>query len=233
MSSVSSGFLQSGAVSIVILFLLLLSSAGSVMTYVIIVIANRADPDPTGKRPMAAYLFGGSFVSLWIAYMGSIIVVEALVSLLHSNAPSSNTVARMVVVGFLMVLVGGVTHVMHRQRGLALSDSETDPSSPTKRVMRSYVAAVSFISVLIAIISAMVFGYLIFQLVAPGVFGLPGPVPTRCRRSSIRCTYSVRRPLSSSPTRPWRRRPFDSCRLNRPHRAPAQSSKISLAGRRR
>ncbi len=174
MSSISSGILASGAVLIVIMFLLLISSAGSIMTYVIIVIANRADPDPSGKRPMAAYLFGGSFLSLWIAYLGSIIVVETLVSLMRSNAPSTNTVARIVVVGFLMVLVGGVAHIIHRQRGLALSDSETDPSSPTKRVMRSYVAAVSFISVLIALISAMVLGYLIFQLVAPGVFGATG-----------------------------------------------------------
>jgi len=173
-SSITGAILGSGAVFIVIMLLLLISSAGSIMTYVIIVIANRADPDPSGKRPMAAYLFGGSFLSLWIAYTGSIVVVEALVSLMHSNAPNSNTVARMVAVGFLMVLVGGVTHMLHRQRGLALSDSETDPSSPTKRVMRSYVAAVSFISVFIALISAMVLGYLIFQFVAPGVFGATG-----------------------------------------------------------
>jgi hypothetical protein len=173
-TSISSGILPGSVVYIVILLLLFISSAGSIMTYVIIVIANRADPDPSGKRPMAAYLFGGSFLSLWIAYVGSIVVVEALVSLMHSNAPSSNTVARMVVVGFLMVLVGGVTHMIHRQRGLALSNSESDPSSPTKRVMRSYVAAVSFISVLIAIISAMVLGYLIFQFAAPGVFGATG-----------------------------------------------------------
>jgi hypothetical protein len=175
MSSISGAILGSDAVVfIAIMFLLLISGVGSIMTYVIIVIANRADPDPSGKRPMAAYLFGGSFLSLWIAYMGSIIVVEALVSLMHSSTPSSNTVARMVVVGFLMVLVGGVAHMLHRQRGLALSDSETDPSSPTKRVMRSYVAAVSFISVLIVLISTMVLGYLIFQLVAPGVFGAAG-----------------------------------------------------------
>lgn len=174
MSSISSGILGSSVIFIVIVFLLLTASAGSIMTYVIIVIANRADPDPSGKRPMAAYLFGGSFLTLWIAYMGSIIVVETLVSLMRSNAPSTNAVARMVVVGFLMVLVGGVAHVIHRQRGLALSDSEADPSSPTKRVMRSYAAAVSFISVLIALISTMVLGYLIFQLVAPGVFGAGG-----------------------------------------------------------
>jgi hypothetical protein len=173
-SSNSSAIIGSGAVYIVIVFLLLISSVGSIMTYVIIVISNRADPDPSGKRPMAAYLFGGSFLSLWIAYTGSIIVVEALVSLMHSNTPNSNTIARMVVIGFLMVLVGGVTHVLHRQRGLALSNSETDPSSPTKRVMRSYVAAVSFISVFIVLISSMVLGYLIFQLVAPGVFGANG-----------------------------------------------------------
>lgn len=175
MTSISGAVLGSGAVVfIAIMFLLLISSAGSLMTYVIIVIANRADPDPSGKRPMAAYLFGGSFLSLWITYMGSIIVVEALVSLMHSNAPNSNSIARIFVVGFLMVLVGGVSHMIHRQRGLSLADSETDPSSPTKRVMRSYVAAVSFISVLIALISSMVLGYLIFQLVAPGVFGASG-----------------------------------------------------------
>jgi hypothetical protein len=174
-ASISGAILGSEAVVfIAIMFLLLIASAGSIMTYVIIVIANRADPDPSGKRPMAAYLFGGSFLSLWITYMGSIIVVEALVSLMHSNAPGANTVARLVVVGFLMVLIGGVAHMIHRQRGLALADSETDPSSPTKRVMRSYVAVVSFISVLIALISTMVLGYLIFQLVGPGVFGAAG-----------------------------------------------------------
>ena len=175
MTSIPGAVFGSGAVVfIAIMFFLLISSAGSLITYVIIVIANRADPDPSGKRPMAAYLFGGSFLSLWIAYVGSIIVVEALVSLMHSNTPSHNSVARIVVVGFLMVLVGGVTHMIHRQRGLTLADSETDPSSPTKRVMRSYVAAVSFISVLIALISTMVLGYLIFQFAAPGVFGASG-----------------------------------------------------------
>jgi hypothetical protein len=174
MSSISSGIIGSGVAFIVIMFLLIISSAGSIMTFVIIVIANRADPDPSGKRPMAAYLFGGSFFSLWFAYAGSVIVVDALVSLMHSNAPSSNFVARMVVVGLLMVLVGGIAHMIHRQRGLALSDSESDPSSPTKRVMRSYVAAVSFISVFIALISTMVLGYMIFQLIAPGVFGATG-----------------------------------------------------------
>lgn len=175
MTSISGAVLGSATiVFIAIAFLLLVSTAGSLMTYVIIVIANRADPDPSGKRPMAAYLFGGAFFSLWLSYSGSIIIVEALVSLMDTVAPNSNTVARIVVAGFLMVLVGGVAHMIHRQRGLALSDSETDPSSPTKRVMRSYVAAVSFITVLIVLISAIVLGYLIFQLVAPGVFGASG-----------------------------------------------------------
>jgi hypothetical protein len=174
-ASISGAVIGSDVVVIIaIMFLLLVASVGSIMTYVIIVIANRADPDPSGKRPMAAYLFGGSFLSLWITYMGSILVVEAIVSLMQTNAPSTNTVARIVVVGFLMVLVGGVAHLIHRQRGLALADSETNPASPTKRVLRSYVAAVSFISVLIALISTMVLGYLIFQLVAPGVFGASG-----------------------------------------------------------
>ncbi|HTB08208.1 MAG TPA: hypothetical protein VK704_00240 [Acidimicrobiales bacterium] len=167
-------FGSAAVVFFAIALLLFVSTAGSLMTYVIIVIANRADPDPSGKRPMAAYLFGGAFFSLWLSYLGSIIIVEALVSLMDTVTPSTNTIARIVVAGFLMVLVGGAVHMIHRQRGLALADSETDPSSPTKRVMRSYVAAVSFITVLIAVISAIVLGYLIFQLVAPGVFGASG-----------------------------------------------------------
>ncbi|MGC2486333.1 MAG: hypothetical protein WA359_08835 [Acidimicrobiales bacterium] len=153
---------------------MLFLSAGSIVTYVIIVIANRADPDPSGKRPMAAYLFGASFLSLWIAYAGSILVVDAIVSLMRSVTPSTNSVARVVVIGFLMVLVGGAAYMLHQQRGVALSNSETDPLSPTKRVMRSYAAAVSFISVLISVITLMVLGYLIFELVAPGVFGASG-----------------------------------------------------------
>jgi hypothetical protein len=175
MTSMPGAVIGSAAVVFVaIAFLLIVSTVGSLMTYVIIVIANRADPDPSGKRPMAAYLFGGAFFSLWLSYLGSIFIVEALVSLMDTVAPNSNTVARVVVVGFLMVLVGGVAYMIHRQRGVALADSEPDPSSPTKRVMRSYVAAVIFITVLIALISAIVLGYLIFQLVAPGVFGASG-----------------------------------------------------------
>jgi hypothetical protein len=175
MTSISGAVIGSVAlVYIALMFLLFIAGAGSIIAFVIVVIANRADPDPSGKRPMAAYLFGGSFLSLWITYTGSILIVEALVSLLHSNAPDTNTVARIVAVGFIMVLVGGVAYMSHRQRGLALADSETDPSSPTKRVMRSYVAAISFISVFIVLISTMVLGYLIFQLVAPGVFGAGG-----------------------------------------------------------
>jgi hypothetical protein len=174
-TSISGAIIGSVAlVYIALLFLLFIAGAGSIIAFVIVVIANRADPDPSGKRPMAAYLFGGSFLSLWIAYVGSILVVEALVSLLQSVTPSTNTVARIVAVGFIMVLVGGVAHMFHRQRGLALAESESDPSSPTKRVMRSYVAAVSFISVFIVLMSTMVLGYLIFQLVAPGVFGASG-----------------------------------------------------------
>lgn len=174
MSSIFGAVFGSAAIVLVAIFLLVIVSVGSLMTYVIIVIANRADPDPSGKRPIAAYLFAASFFTLWLSYVGSIIVVEALVSLLRSTSPSSHTVARMVVVGLLMVLIGGFAHVLHRQRGVALSDSETDPSSPTKRVMRGYVAAVSFVSVLIVLVSTMILGYMVFQLAAPGIFGASG-----------------------------------------------------------
>ena len=173
MALVTSGIFASGAIFIAIMFLLLISSAGSIMTYVIIVIANRADPDPTGKRPMAAYFFGGSFLSMdhlhGLDRRRRSVGEPARLKRPEQEYRGANRRR-----GFLMVLVGGVAHTMHRRRGLALADSESDPSSPTKRVMRSYVAAVSFISILIALISIMVLGYLIFEFVAPGVFGAAG-----------------------------------------------------------
>lgn len=160
-----------------VILLLLLSSVGSIITYVIIVVANRADPDPTGKRPMAVYFFGGAFLTLWIAYLGLIVVVVSLVNLIGTNVsfasgqhPVGDAAVRGVSVGLIFFVVAGYAHYLHRRRGLELAASESDPASPTKRVARSYVAVVSFVATVITIVMSFAFIYTLLALIAPGIF---------------------------------------------------------------
>ncbi len=162
-----------------VFLLLFLSSVGSIITYIIIVVANRSEPDPTGKRPMAVYFFGGSFLTLWVAYLGLVEVVVSLVSLIGTNVefnftreqhPVGDSAIRGISIGLILFLVAGYAHYQHRRRGLELAASESDASSPTKRVARSYVAVVSFVATLIAIIMSCAFIYTTLTLLAPGIY---------------------------------------------------------------
>ena len=157
---------------------LLFAGVGNLVTYVILVVANRADPDPTGKRPMAVFLFGGSFLTLWIAYIGAIAIITSLVGLIGthissqsgSQHPVGDAAVRGITIGLLLVLIAGGLHLLQKQRGLALAESESDPTSPTKRVARSYVAVVSFVSMLIMVVASVIFLYSLLGLIAPGVY---------------------------------------------------------------
>src|SRR5665811_1362982 len=185
MPNLATGVAQSIAIA---MFALLVIVVGTVITYVIIVVANRADPDPTGKRPMAVFLFGGAFLTLWIAYVGAIAVVTNLVGLIGTRQstnsftselhPIGDAAVRGVSMGLLLLLIGGTVHVLHRSRGLELAESETNPASPTKRVARSYVAVVSFVTVLILVVTTLGFLYGILSLIAPGVYGASARVDT-------------------------------------------------------
>ena len=169
-----------GVGAILVVFLLL-SSVGSVITYIIIVVANRADPDPTGKRPMAVYLFGGAFLTLWLAYVGGIATATGLIGLIGRKFssgsgihPVGDAAVREITLGLLLVLVAGGAHLLHRRRGFDLANSEQDPASPTKRVARSYVAVVSFVTVIIAIFTLFAFLFTLLGIIAPGVYHAAG-----------------------------------------------------------
>jgi hypothetical protein len=149
------------------------------VTLVIVVIANRADPDATGKRPLAAYLFGGSFFTLWLTYIGALTIVTALVSLIGKQTyygfspekhPFGDAAIRDCTIGALLLIIAGVLHEVHLRRGLALAEGETSPASPTVRLIGSYVAVTSFISMLIGAIGLIVTLYTVFGLIAPGVY---------------------------------------------------------------
>jgi hypothetical protein len=154
------------------LALLVLSVIG---VFIIIVVANRADPDPSGRRPQAVYYFAVSFVSLFVAIVGSALVVSGVDALIgnHSSA-LSNTAAKAILLGALSTLIGALLLVVHLRRGLDVVRQDTQPPAPSRRVGQSYVSSVAFVSV-ISLLFLFVFSvYLIFALAAPGVFGAPG-----------------------------------------------------------
>ncbi len=172
-----------GAVALLLVVLIILSTLGALVTFTIVVIANRADPDPTGKRPLAAYLFGGSFVTLWITFAALTSIAFTIINLIGSHSSDSSShainaysdsVIRSLVLGVIVTAIAGYAYLIHRQRGIELAESDADASSPSKRVLRGYAAAVSFITTVIVILGSIALLYEIFQLIAPGVFMASG-----------------------------------------------------------
>lgn len=143
--------------------------------FIIIVIANRADPDPSGRRPQSVYFFIVSFVTLSVAILGSAIIVGGVAALVghHSNA-TSNAAARAIVLGGLTMLVSVFLLVTHLRRGLELARTDSQPPGPSRRVGQSYVSSVAFVSVVSLLILFVLIVYLIIALVAPSVFGSLG-----------------------------------------------------------
>jgi hypothetical protein len=156
--------------SIVVEILALLIGAAIIGLFIIIVVANRADPDATGHRPQSVYFFAVAFVTLVTAIVGSIVVVFSLVDLIGRHSPGiGNAVARAVVIGGLITLLSGALLRIHLRRGVALVGP--DPTSPSRRVAQSYVSGVAFLSVLILLVVSILAAYLLFALGGPGVFG--------------------------------------------------------------
>lgn len=169
---------------------------GVVGVFVIVVVANRAEPDPSGRRPQSVAFFAISFVTLLTSVIGSAAVVSGLVSLIggHPATPSSgpnafgNTVARTCVLGALITVISVALLVVHLRRGLTLARAGSEPTSPVRRVGQSYVAAVTFVFVLVVLVAAVATIYLICAVIGPGVFGSAGGrVPAA--RSLIEVAY--------------------------------------------
>jgi len=141
--------------------------------FIIIVVANRADPDPSGRRPQSVYYFAVSFVTLVTAILGSIVVFASLVQLIgHHSSGIGDRTARAAVLGGLILIASAVVLRIHLRRGVALVGSET--TSPSRRVAQSYVSAVAFLSMLIVLVVSILVVYLVCALIGPGVFGSLG-----------------------------------------------------------
>ena len=169
-NSGSSGFDFFGGVALELLaFVLILALFG---VLVIIVVANRADPDASGRRPRAVYYFFVSFVTVITAVFGSVGAVWSLFRLVGSHtAPLGDDIARALVLGGLVTVVSLGLLASHLQRGLELSRAGADGADPSRRVAQSYVSAISFVFILIVLFTTIISVYLVFALAGPGVFG--------------------------------------------------------------
>jgi hypothetical protein len=142
---------------------------------VVVIVANRAEPDPRGMRPQTVYLFGMCFVTLQLTFAGSVLIMTAIFSLIAPHfSPMGNAVAREVVIGALFVVIAGSVWVLHLRRGIETAGGDAGPVQPNTRVMNSYAGVVAFVYLLELIFSFGIAVYLLFALIAPGVFGSLG-----------------------------------------------------------
>jgi hypothetical protein len=142
---------------------------------VILIVANRAEPDQRGMRPQSVYLFGMSFVTLQLTFAGSVLIASAIFSVIAPHySPLTNSLARQIVIGALLVVLAGGTLLLHVGRGIETARGDADLTGPNLRVMHSYAAVVGFIYFLQFVVAFGVSVYLILALIAPGVFGSVG-----------------------------------------------------------
>jgi hypothetical protein len=182
MNLVTGGELSIIPVALAIAVGLFFGLSGILAVFVVIVVSNRADPDPTGRRPLAVYLFAVSFFSMFIVLFGTFAMVLGLVQLIGSHPgvasvaehPVGDAVTRIVVLGGIIVLVGALLLHNSLRRALALPELSHGQAGPVSRVAQSYAASVSFAAVFIGAVSLVVFVYEALRILAPGVFELDG-----------------------------------------------------------
>jgi hypothetical protein len=167
----------------VLVLLSVLASVGSIVTYIIIVVANRAEPDPSGTRTSAIYHVGTAFIALWLEIAGAITIFVTLFNLIGTGSttffsneihPLRDSTIRGITIGILLSLVGGYTAISHRSKAIDLAN--VDPAGPSSRVLRSYAAVVSFISIVVVVVTLLAFAWSVLGQIAPGVYETGGRI---------------------------------------------------------
>lgn len=185
----------SGVLSIVFvvvaLVLLLPLLIGGV--FVVVVVANRAEPDPSGRRPALVYSLGVAFLTLFTTLFATTSLVAALCRLIGSNHggggisdlfgsdsggghqhPLGDSVARQAVLSGIVAVIAGVVCWLHLRAAARAAEPVASGVDPLARVRASYVAAVSFVAVFIIVGATVGVLYDIFRGIAPGVFNASG-----------------------------------------------------------
>ena len=120
LSSLSSGpSLILGAVIILLI--------GALIAFLTIARAGRYDADPSGRRPMTAYLLSGAFATLWTAYIGAIGIASGFIGFIGKHTTYAMPVAfggpkhpvgdanvRTITEGLLLVVIAGVASLLPR-----------------------------------------------------------------------------------------------------------------------
>lgn len=162
--------------------------------FVVVVVANRAEPDPSGRRPALVYALGVSFVTLFITLFATTSFVAALCRLIGSHRgggggitdflgsdgvgahqhPLGDSVARQAVLSGIVAVIAGVVCWLHVRAAGRTAEPVASGLDPLVRVRSSYVAAVSFVAVFIIVGASVLVLYDIFRGIAPGVFNASG-----------------------------------------------------------
>jgi hypothetical protein len=146
------------------------------LVLVILVVSNRAEPDGRGLRPFSVYVFAMSFLTLWIAYVGSIAVVTSLTAPIERHAfPLTNAVAKGCTVGAIITALAGAVLWYHLRLGRRIASGDERIDGPNRRVLHTYVAAVAFVATVVAVVALGIIIYLMFVLAGPGVYGTGSP----------------------------------------------------------
>jgi hypothetical protein len=151
---------------------------------------------------MAAYLFSGAFLFLWVSYIGIYLIGTTLINLIGSHSVTFsggftvpgpglvNDTIRGLVLGALLAVFAGFFYMLHLQRGNSLANGEVDVSGPTRRIMRSYVALVSFFMIVIVVLALIGSAWLVCSLISPSIF-LGGASRTSILRSLLDSLFLV------------------------------------------
>jgi hypothetical protein len=161
--------------------------------FVVVVVANRAEPDPSGRRPALVYSLGVAFLTLFTTLFAATAFVASLCRLIGSHQhspmrflpgsvtirlghqhPLGDSVARAAVMTAIIAIIAGVVCWLHLRAASRAAEPLATGLDPLARVRSSYVAAVSFVSVFLIIGASVVVIYDIFRGIAPGVFSSSG-----------------------------------------------------------
>jgi hypothetical protein len=114
-------------------------------------------------------------VSLQFVFAGSVLIVTSIFSVVAPHpAPLTNSIARSILIGAILVVLFGGTLFLHLGPGIRIARGDGGVTGPNLRVMESYGGVVAFIYLVQMVLSLGIGVYLVFSEIAPGVFGSLG-----------------------------------------------------------
>ena len=144
-----------------------------IVAVILVLAAGRRDDDPAGTRTQMRYVGAIGIVTLFVALLSFFGVVRALTSLVVDGSSTNDVYRRSLNQGLLMLAALAV-FVFHYRRATALAPAKGFARGGTGSAARAGLYGVCFVAAVIALVAAAKGLYGIFQLIAPGVFGVNG-----------------------------------------------------------